>query len=177
MTKPTFSVPQTVTANTSRARCFVGLGSNLDDPIHQIQSALTELAEHPYITLVDQSSLYQSEPVGPEGQPDYINAVAEIRTQLNPFQLLDALQQIETAHQRVRLEHWGPRTLDLDLLLYGEITLNTERLIVPHPFMIERNFVLRPLADLDSELTLPNGKKIINYLADCPIGTLVRLSL
>ncbi|WP_151671832.1 2-amino-4-hydroxy-6-hydroxymethyldihydropteridine diphosphokinase [Nitrincola schmidtii] len=163
--------------STQAVRCFIGLGSNLNDPIKQVQSALIELAEHPYITLIGQSRLYRSEPVGPEGQPDYINAVAEIYTQLEPLPLLDALQQIENAHQRLRLQHWGPRTLDLDLLLYGEITLNTERLIVPHPFITERNFVLRPLADLDSELSLPDGQKIINCLANCPMGTLAQLPL
>jgi 2-amino-4-hydroxy-6-hydroxymethyldihydropteridine diphosphokinase len=164
-------------SSLSDVRCFIGLGSNLDDPIRQVQNALIELSEHPHITLMGHSPLYRSEPVGPEGQPDFINAVAEVKTQLEPFELLDALQQIENAHQRVRLQHWGPRTLDLDLLLYGEITLNTERLIVPHPFITERNFVLRPLADLDDELTLPGGQEIIKYLADCPMGTLVQLSL
>ena len=166
-----------IKSSLSDVRCFIGLGSNLDDPIRQVQNALIELSEHAHITLIGHSPLYQSEPVGPEGQADYINAVAEVKTQLEPFDLLDVLQQIENAHQRVRLQHWGPRTLDLDLLLYGEITLNTERLIVPHPFITERNFVLRPLVDLDDKLTLPGGQKIKKYLADCPMGTLVQLSL
>ncbi|MCD8513293.1 MAG: 2-amino-4-hydroxy-6-hydroxymethyldihydropteridine diphosphokinase [Nitrincola sp.] len=158
-------------------RCFIGLGSNLDDPINQVKTALKELAEHSQLKLIQHSPLYVSEPVGPAGQPDYINAAAEIETSLSPEELLDLLQQIEQQHQRVRRERWGPRTLDLDILLYGETELNTERLTIPHPYLTERNFVLRPLADLDEKLSLPSGKKIINYLADCPMGTLVQLSL
>lgn len=158
-------------------RCFIGLGSNLNDPIHQVKSALQALATDARIRFVKHSPLYRSEPVGPAGQPDYINAVAEIFTALSPYELLDLLQQIEQDHQRVRQVRWGPRTLDLDLLLYGDELLNTERLTLPHPHMTVRNFVLRPLADLDEKLSLPGGEKIINYLADCPMGSLEQLPL
>ncbi len=157
--------------------CFIGLGSNLNEPISQVLTALDELASHPDISLIARSPLYRSAPVGPAGQPDYINAAAKIETLLTPLDLLEELQAIEQKHQRIREQHWGPRTLDLDLLLYGNITLDTEKLTIPHPYLTERNFVLRPLADLDEELSLPDGRKIIQCLADCPMGSLVQLSL
>lgn len=161
----------------SEVLCFIGLGSNLGRSIVHIQTALAELAAHSKITLCEHSPMYRSEAVGPAGQPDYINAVAKIQTVLEPLGLLDVLQTIENAHQRVRRQHWGPRTLDLDILLYGNLILNSERLTVPHPFMTQRNFVLQPLADLEPELMLPDGQKIKHCLADCPMGTLVQLSL
>lgn len=161
----------------NEARCFVGLGSNLNDPVEQVRTALTELNEFPGICVTRHSALYRSDPVGPTGQPDYINAVVELKTSLQPLELLDALQQLEKKHQRKRIQHWGPRTLDLDLLLYNNDTINNERLTVPHPYMTQRNFVLQPLADLESDLTLPDGSKLNYYLADCPMGTLEQLPL
>lgn len=161
----------------TEVRCFIGLGSNLDNPIMQIQTALLEIAEHADIELVAHSPLYRSAPVGPEGQPDYINAVAKVLTVLSPVELLDQLQHLEQTHQRVRYQHWGPRTLDLDLLLYGDMTLNTQRLTLPHPFMTQRNFVLQPLADLEPDLIFPDGKSLKQCLAVCPMGTLEQLSL
>lgn len=158
-------------------RCFIGLGSNLDDPIGHVQRALEELATLESCQFQSHSSLYRSDPVGPAGQPDYINAVAELFTHLPPESLLDKLQAIEQAHRRVRKERWGPRTLDLDLLLYGEHLIETERLNVPHLWMKERNFVLWPLAEIAPELTLPDGTTLSECLAFCPIGTLQRLSL
>lgn len=158
-------------------RCFIGLGSNLEDPLQQVQRALQELGEQPDIHLQRHSPLYRSDPVGPAEQPDYINAVAEIWTSLEPLALLDRLQWLELCHQRVRLQHWGPRTLDLDLLLYGDLILDTERLTVPHPYMTQRSFVLYPLADLEPELVLPDGRTLNQYLADCPMGTLEQLPL
>lgn len=153
-------------------RCFVGLGSNLEDPIYQVSRALVELAELPHSKLVSQSRLYRSDPVGPAGQPDYINAVAELETQLDPHALLDQLQAIEQLHQRKRLEHWGPRTLDLDLLLYGDQQIASERLNVPHPFLTQREFVLYPLAEIAAQLRLPSGINISALLAKCPMGSL-----
>lgn len=161
----------------NEARCFIGLGSNLDNPVEQVRSALTELNDLPKIRVSRHSALYRSEPIGPAGQPDYINAVAELKTLLQPIELLDALQQLELKHQRKRIQHWGPRTLDLDLLLYNNESINNERLTVPHPYMTQRSFVLRPLADLESDLTLPDGSKLMRYLADCPMGTLEQLPL
>jgi len=163
--------------STTAQRVWIGLGSNLDDPRAQVSTALQELAQLPESSLVTHSSLYRSDPVGPPGQPDYINAVAALDTQLSPETLLDALQAIEQAHQRVRKIHWGPRTLDLDLLLYGNETIATPRLSVPHPFMTQRNFVLWPLAEIAPELILPDGRSLQALLLQCPLGTLEKISL
>lgn len=158
-------------------RCFIGLGSNLEDPQAQVCRAFDELAELPHCRLVRRSSLYRSAPVGPQDQPDFINAVAELQTALEPEALLDQLQAIERAHQRVRKIHWGPRTLDLDLLLYADRTINTERLTVPHPFMYERGFVLWPLVEVAPQLSLPDGSTLAQRLDQCPMGTLERMPL
>lgn len=158
-------------------RCYIGLGSNLEEPRQQVSKALEELAQLPDSRLLGASHLYRSDPVGPPGQPDYINAVACLETGLEAHALLDQLQGIEQAHDRVRKIHWGPRTLDLDLLLYGDETISTERLTVPHAFMTERNFVLWPLAEIAPELTLPDGRKLEQLLFLCPVGTLERIQL
>lgn len=156
---------------------YVGLGSNLENPIQQVSDALIELNEIPQTRLLKQSQLYRSDPVGPPGQPDYINAVALLETALEPLDLLDALQSIENAHQRRRIQHWGPRTLDLDLLLYADQQIDLERLQVPHPHMTEREFVLYPLAEIAPEIELPNGIPLQQLLTKCPLGTLAPVDL
>lgn len=156
-------------------RCYIGLGSNLEDPRQQVSQALTELAQLAHCQLIVASSLYRSDPVGPPGQPDYINAVACLDTELEPHALLDQLQAIEQAHDRVRKIHWGPRTLDLDLLLYGEQVISTERLTVPHAFMAERSFVLWPLAEIAPATVLPDDRTLEQLLSKCPMGTLQRI--
>lgn len=153
---------------------YIGLGSNLDDPLDQVQRAFNELDSLAGTRLLKRSSLYQSRAIGPE-QPDYINAVAQLETRLAPLELLDALQNIEQTHRRVRLQHWGPRTLDLDLLLYANETIQHPRLSVPHPYLTQRGFVLYPLADLDPNLHLPNGQSLQALLKQCPFEGLVRL--
>jgi 2-amino-4-hydroxy-6-hydroxymethyldihydropteridine diphosphokinase len=158
-------------------RAYVGLGSNLENPRQQVTDALRELKEIPNTNLVEHSKLYRSDPVGPPGQPDYINAVACLETSLEPEKLLDQLQAIEQAHDRVRIQHWGPRTLDLDLLLFGNLIISTERLTVPHAFMNERSFVLYPLAEIAPELHLPNGTDLKQLLNQCPMGTLEPIAL
>ena len=150
------------------ARAYIGLGSNLDDPLTQVQCALERLALLPDTQLIGQSRLYRSAPVGPEGQPDYINAVACLDTTLSPEALLDQLQHLEHQQGRVRTLRWGPRTLDLDILLYEALTLQTPRLTLPHPEMTNRNFVLYPLADLAPDLILPNGQSLRSLLDGCP---------
>ncbi len=155
--------------------CYIGLGSNLDNPHGQLMRAFEALAQLPDSALVARSPLYRSAPVGPP-QPDYLNAVARLDTHLEPLALLDALQAIEQDHQRVRRQHWGPRTLDLDLLLYDDQTLNTPRLTVPHPEMAKRAFVLYPLADIAPQLTLPTGTSLASLLAVCPFEGLERLN-
>ncbi|MTI13637.1 2-amino-4-hydroxy-6-hydroxymethyldihydropteridine diphosphokinase [Sansalvadorimonas verongulae] len=143
---------------------YISLGSNLDAPVQQVLSAVEEIAGIENTELIATSRLYRSDPVGPGDQEDYINAVVGVHTKLAPLQLLDAIQDIENAHGRKRIVRWGSRTLDLDLLLYGEETINNERLIVPHKEMHWRNFVLRPLADITPNLILPTGQNLQKLL-------------
>jgi 2-amino-4-hydroxy-6-hydroxymethyldihydropteridine diphosphokinase len=147
---------------------YIGLGSNLENPRAQVEQALVELAAIPESKLLATSPLYRSAPVGPGEQPDYINATALLETSLTPLALLDALQAIEQSHERVRIEHWGPRTLDLDILLLDQQTIDSERLRVPHPYLTQRNFVLYPLADIAPELLLPDGTSLQQLIAQCP---------
>ncbi|MGQ0656555.1 MAG: 2-amino-4-hydroxy-6-hydroxymethyldihydropteridine diphosphokinase [Chromatiales bacterium] len=159
-------------------RAYIGLGSNLEAPREQVWRALEELAALPQTALVARSSLYRSDPMGPPDQPDYINAAAALDTALMPHALLDALLAIERAHGRVRgPTRWGPRTLDLDLLLYGERQISDGRLTVPHPGIAERAFVLYPLAELDAGLIVPGKGPIKHLLQACPQGGLERLAV
>lgn len=155
---------------------YIGLGSNLDNPREQIERALATLDNMPDTRLVARSPLYRSTPLGPAGQPDYINAVAEIATGLAPRNLLTALQAIENRQGRVRGQRWGARTLDLDILLYGDRQLREPDLVIPHPEMANRNFVLYPLADLAPDLVLPDGRPLQALLANVPSDGIVRLS-
>lgn len=139
--------------NNVMALAYIGLGSNLEEPVRQVRQALDELGELPLCQRVAHSSLYATSPVGPQDQPDFINAVAAIETKLSPLALLDQLQALEQRHRRRRLRHWGPRTLDLDLLLYAQHTIEHPRLRVPHPYMHERAFVLVPLEEVVSAAT------------------------
>jgi len=148
-------------------RCFIALGSNLDDPAGQLNRALEALARLEHSRLGAVSRRYRNPAVGPGPQPDFINAVAELFTELEPAALLAALQRIETAQGRVRTLRWGARTLDLDLLLYGDRIIDTPDLTVPHPRMRERNFVLYPLFDIAPELTLPDGSSLRSWVDCC----------
>ncbi|BCB60831.1 MULTISPECIES: 2-amino-4-hydroxy-6-hydroxymethyldihydropteridine diphosphokinase [unclassified Halomonas] len=139
----------------SAVRCYIGLGSNLETPIEQVERALQELDTLPLSRRVAKSSLYATAPIGPQDQPDFINAVACLETHLSPLALLDQLQALEQRHRRRRLRHWGPRTLDLDVLLYGKHTLQHPRLTVPHEQMHARAFVLVPLAEVSTALQQP----------------------
>lgn len=136
-------------------RCYIGIGSNLGDPPRQVNLALLALAQIPQTQLLYRSPWYVSKAVGPGEQPDYLNGVIELETRLDPETLLQHLQHIETAQGRERSIRWGPRSLDLDILLYGDHCLHTPTLQVPHPRIRERTFVLAPLADLNPELRLP----------------------
>lgn len=156
-------------ADLIAVQAWIGVGSNLEQPRQQVRTALTELARLPDTQLVAASSLYRSAPMGPPGQPSYINAVACLETRLSAAVLLDALQAIETAHGRVRNgERWGPRTLDLDILLYGNEQIATTRLSVPHPGIAERSFVLYPLAEIAPDLAIPGSGTVRELLAHCP---------
>lgn len=153
-----------------RERVFIGLGSNLAEPIRQIERALTALAGVSDSRLLRRSRLYRSRPLGPQNQPDYLNAVAEMETALSPLVLLDHLQAIERAQGRQRGERWGARTLDLDLLLYGQAQLHHGRLQVPHGGLYARNFVLYPLAELVAEdYRLPTGQPLRDLLQHCSV--------
>ena len=158
------------------ADVYIALGSNLDSPHRQLDSALEALAQHPHMQLIAVSNRYQTPPIGPQ-QPDFINAAVQLNTDLSPLDLLDALQTIEQQQNRVRSIHWGPRTLDLDILFYNNLVggslvgdslvIESERLTIPHPRIGERAFVLIPLMDLNPQLTLPNGETIAQLLANC----------
>lgn len=148
---------------------FVAIGSNLGNPVAQARQAVAALDRLPESALQQVSQLYGSRPMGPADQPDYVNAVVRLHTRLSPLALLDQLQKIEREQGRVRKdERWGPRTLDLDLLLYGEQVIQHERLIVPHYGMKEREFVLLPLAEIAPALVLPCGTPLTELVARCP---------
>lgn len=158
-------------------RVYLGLGSNLAEPIAQLRRALAALAELPHSQLAAVSSFYISDPLGPPEQPRYLNAVAALDTGLQPLELLDQLQRIELEQGRERKdERWGPRTLDLDILLFGQQQLDLPRLQVPHYHLHARAFVLYPLAELAADLHLPDGHALGELLAACPFQGLERLS-
>ncbi len=146
-------------------RCYLGLGSNLNDPAAQLRCALSTFSASADVTLVATSRWYQNPAVGPGEQPDYLNGVIAIDTDLSPEQLLSVCQAVETAQGRVRDVRWGARTLDVDLLLYGNKVVNLPHLQIPHPRLRERNFVLYPLADLAPGLVLPDGTCLSALLA------------
>jgi len=153
---------------TTMTSAYIGLGSNLNDPVLQLLNALQSLQEIPLSKLVKYSSFYRSKALGPQRQPDYINAVAQMETALTAFSLLHEMQSIETRYGRVRgKERWGPRTLDLDLLVFGSEEIHDIKLIVPHPEIANRNFVLSPLVEICSEMTIPGlgfAKDLLNQL-------------
>lgn len=143
-----------------RSLAAIGLGSNLGDSPALLSRALQQLHAHPAIDVLGCSRLYRSAPVGPADQPDYANAAALLNTTLAPLDLLDVLQALERAAGRQRLLHWGPRTLDLDLLLFDDQVIAEPRLQVPHPEMTRRAFVLTPLAELIPDWRLPDGRRV-----------------
>lgn len=157
-------------------RAYIGLGSNLTDPPAQLRRALEELAALPDSRLAAASGFYRSPPMGPADQPDYLNAAAALDTGLPAPHLLQELQAIEAAHGRRRAgRRWGPRTLDLDLLLYGAARFDAPELTVPHPGLPERAFVLYPLAEIAPGLDVPGHGPLRELLARCPRGGLERL--
>jgi 2-amino-4-hydroxy-6-hydroxymethyldihydropteridine diphosphokinase len=155
-------------------RVYIGMGSNLAAPAEQLREALKALGQLPHTRLSGVSSFYVSDSLLP-GQPRYTNAVAALDTALEPLALLDALQAIENGQGRERLERWGPRTLDLDILLFGDRLIDEPRLKVPHYHMQARAFVLYPLAELAPGITLADGRALDDLLAACPFEGLERL--
>lgn len=155
---------------------YIGLGSNLDAPKTQILQAFGHLDTLPLTQRVATSPLYSSKPIGPQDQPDFINACVHLKTALSPLALLDQLQSIEQHQRRVRIRHWGPRTLDLDLLLYDDIIMHHPRLTLPHREMHQRSFVLIPLLDIAPTLTHPELNLPLQTLVTDELrGTLTHL--
>ncbi len=134
---------------------YIGLGSNLNSPKQQIKDALIALNATQDVKVVALSSLYQSKPINDSEQPDYINAVCQVDTHLTALELLYVCQAIETKQHRVREKKWGARTIDLDIILYGVQVVASKQLIIPHPEMMNRAFVLVPLSELESDLKVP----------------------
>jgi 2-amino-4-hydroxy-6-hydroxymethyldihydropteridine diphosphokinase len=156
-------------------RVFLGLGSNLDTPIEQLREARLAISNVKGISEIAFSSLYRSPPMGSQNQPDYVNAVMAIETDLLPLELLAAMQAIENEQGRIRKERWGARTLDIDILLFGDDILDLPNLIVPHYGMTERAFVLYPLFEIAPDLDIPTHWKLADLVGNCALDGLVRL--
>jgi 2-amino-4-hydroxy-6-hydroxymethyldihydropteridine diphosphokinase len=148
-------------------RVYLGLGSNLGDRERNIHEAIRRLSTQ-NTKVLRQSGLYATEPLGdtPEAVPDYINAVLLMHTDLSPETLLDLTRSVEVGMGRGASFRWGPRIIDIDILLYGDVTVQSERLRIPHPRMRERAFVLEPLADIAPDLLLPGGESVAELLND-----------
>jgi len=156
---------------------YIGLGSNLSEPIEQVKKAIKAIEKIVQSEVISVSSLYLSKPMGPQDQENYINGVLALKTSLSAIELLDALQAIENEAGRVRKENrWGARILDLDIILFGNEIINTERLTIPHYGMSEREFVLIPLAEIAPQLQLPNGQKITFLSNSIANNEMIKLS-
>ncbi len=162
---PATTLTTSPTTTPAVVTCYVGVGSNLNDPQKQCQQAFDKLAALPQTVLEKKSSLYQTDPMGPADQPRYINAVAQLSTELSALELLDGLQAIEDQQGRVRGRRWGERTLDLDILLFGDMNFQSTRLTVPHPGMSERSFVLIPLLEIAPKIHIPGVGEAASCLA------------
>lgn len=155
---------------------FLGLGSNLSEPWQQLQQAIWSIGQLPGCQNLAASSPYQSKPMGPQDQPDYINAVLHIQTNLSPEALLSCTQRVENVQGRVRDRRWGARTLDIDILLYEQLQIQSPDLIIPHYGMKERAFVLMPLAEIAPALRLPTGEMLQTVLETTMDDSLIRLT-
>lgn len=159
-------------ASISPSIAYIGLGSNLEHPLQQIRTAMQALDRMPQSRVVADSGLYLSKPLvppsGPIAQPDYYNAVAKIETRLAPGELLVELQTIELAQRRKRDQRWGPRTIDLDILLFDNLQVATESLTLPHPGLHQREFVLYPLSNIDDSLEIPGRGMLKALIERCP---------
>ena len=154
------------------ATAYIGLGSNLEQPHRQISKAIQAIRRITETRVVAESGLYSSRALvpasGPVAQPDYCNAVVKIETRLDPHALLDHLQQIEHAQGRQRIQHWGPRTIDLDILMFDDLQMSDERLTLPHPGISQRAFVLHPLSSIDDSLDIPGHGMLRELIERCP---------
>ncbi|GCD97251.1 2-amino-4-hydroxy-6-hydroxymethyldihydropteridine diphosphokinase [Embleya hyalina] len=152
-------------ARLSWSRVVLALGSNLGNRLETLQGAIDEIADTPGVTLQRVSPVYETDPVGGPEQGTYFNAVVEVRTLLTPDLILERANSIEEAFQRVRVERWGPRTLDVDVIWFEHVTRDDPRLTLPHPRAHERSFVLAPWYDIDPEAELPGHGPIADLLA------------
>ena len=150
---------------------FLGIGSNLDDPIHQIEQAIGALSV--FVHSIKRAPLYRSKPLGPQDQPDFVNTVIQGETGLAPSDLLNRTQQIETSQGRMKTMHWGPRTIDIDILYFANLRLTTPILTIPHQEIFNRSFVVIPLLDLLPNEMTPTGDRIVRNRYDA--STLVRI--
>jgi 2-amino-4-hydroxy-6-hydroxymethyldihydropteridine diphosphokinase len=155
-------------------RAFLALGSNLGDRLANLQRAVDLLDATPGIRVVRSSRVYETDPVGPP-QPDYLNAVVEVRTTLAPRALLEAALRVERELGRVRTERWGPRTVDVDVLIMDDLTVDEADLVIPHPRMHERDFVLVPLLELEPDPQLPGARRLADVRTSCGASPGVRL--
>ncbi len=154
---------------------FIGLGSNLNQPVEQLKRAVAALSDSVDLTGVVCSRFYSGKPMGPQDQPDYVNAVMQLETRLEPRQLLQLLQRIEEQQGRVRERRWGERTIDLDLLLYGDQCIDLPELTVPHIGLAERNFVLYPLQEIAPNLYIPQLGALAHLISACPQADLCQI--
>lgn len=163
--------------NSSSLIAYIGLGSNLSEPIKQVNNAIKAIEKIEQSQVITVSSLYLSKPMGPQDQDDYINAVLALQTSLSATELLDSLQAIENDAGRIRKKNrWGARILDLDIILFGDQIINSERLTIPHYGMTEREFVLLPLAEIAPLLQLPNGQSVTFLSQNIANNAMMKLS-
>jgi 2-amino-4-hydroxy-6-hydroxymethyldihydropteridine diphosphokinase len=147
------------------SRAYIGMGSNMGDRAGHLRAGLTALmGAIPDVIVVERSRVYESQPVGMTDQPDFCNAVVAVETTLSPRELLSLLSEIEIQNGRQRITRWGPRTLDLDILLFGEVEMDTPDLTIPHPRLMERRFVLEPILEIDPAAKLPDGTPLRSLL-------------
>jgi 2-amino-4-hydroxy-6-hydroxymethyldihydropteridine diphosphokinase len=155
-------------------RAYLGIGSNMGDRLGHLQAGVSSLAGEQGVEVVAVSGVYRTEPVGGPEQPEFLNAAVAISTTLSPHELLGLAQRIEGEQDRTREERWGPRTLDVDILLFGDITLHEADLEIPHPRLVERRFALEPLLEVDPRAALPDGTPLADLLEGLADGSRVR---
>lgn len=164
----------------TQVEAYIGIGSNIDGPAERVRRAADALGRLPQTQLKALSAFYLNPPMGPAEQPHYVNAAARVSTGLEARHLLDLLHEIEAAHGRLRQQHWGPRTLDLDLLVHGDTLSDDPELMLPHPGIAERAFVLIPLRDIAPDLRIPGLGRVVDLAAMLPeaaVGGLMELAL
>jgi len=144
---------------------YLGIGSNKNHPYFRINTVLKQINRIKSTNIVKKSSLYVTKPLGPQAQPNFINSVIEIRTNLKPIELLDELQNLERLHNRKKTKRWGPRSMDIDILIYNNLIMNTDKLVIPHPGLEYRDFVLIPLYEITSyRYEIPKYGKITTLI-------------